>query len=183
MSTRRRVSLTLCVLGLLACVLFWPEFEPAYNQKPLRYWLSGFDLGNNAPGKPSFDESVEAVRELGTNSIPILLRMLRSRDSDLKQRLTRLAQKQSLVRVDYVSADRQRWVARQGFVALGIAAKEAIPQLLEISREEAARVEWKKYATEILDLFKQAWPREADEEMAKALKQRNPVATTNLPAQ
>jgi len=164
MTNRRRVLFALTFAPLLGIVIWqaWPTREPLYRQKPLSFWLRSFDLGDNAPGKPSFDESVEAVRETSTNSLPILLRMLRSRDSDLKHRLARLAQKQSLIRINYVTADRQRWAARQGFTALGLYAKVAIPQLVEISREEASRVEWNKYATEILDLLKQTWPNAVD---------------------
>ncbi len=136
-----------------------PAPEPVYKEKPLSYWLKGFDIGYNGPGKPSFDESVEAVRQASTNSLPILLHMLRCRDSDLNHRLTHLAQKQRLIRVNYVSADRQRWAARQAFVALGLDAKPAIPQLIEISRQETSRIEWNKYATEILDLLRQTWPK------------------------
>jgi len=160
MTKRWRVPLALACLGVFGW-LTWqarPNREPLYREKPLSYWLKGFDLGYNGPAKPSFDESVEAVRQTSTNALPILLRMLRTRDSDLKHRLARLAQKQRLIKINYVTADRQRWAARQAFTALGPYAKAAIPQLVEISREETSRAEWNKYATEILDLLKETSP-------------------------
>jgi len=160
MNKRWRVPLALACVGVLGWLAWqaWPERGPVYRGKPLSYWLKGFDNGDNGQGKPSFDESVEAVRQTSTNALPVLLRMLRVRDSDLRHRLARLAQKQHLVNINYVTADRQRWAARQGFVALGLYGRSAIPQLLEISMEETSRAEWNKYATEILDLLKEARP-------------------------
>jgi len=160
MTKRWRVPFALACVGVFAWLAWqaWPNREPLYRDKPLSYWLKGFDIGYNGPAKPAFDESVEAVRQTSTNALPVLLRMLRARDSDLKHRLARLAQKQRLIKINYVTADRQRWAARQGFTALGLYAKAAIPQLVEISQEEASRAEWNKYATEILDLLKERSP-------------------------
>jgi hypothetical protein len=157
MTKRWRIPIAVACVGLSGWLGWraWPRHDPVYREKPLSYWLKGFDIGYNSPAKPSYDESVEAVRQTSTNSLPILLRMLRTRDSDLKHRLARLAQKQRLVKIDYVSADRERWAARQGFTALGSQAKVAIPQLVEIAREEKSRSEWHKYATEILELLKE----------------------------
>ena len=160
MTKRWRVPLALACVGIFGWLArqAWPNREPLYREKPLSYWLKGFDIGYNSPAKPSFDESVEAVRQTRTNALPVLLRMLRTRDSDLKHRLARLAQKQRLIKINYVTADRQRWAAKQGFTALGLYAKAAIPQLVEISQEETSRAEWNKYATEILDLLKETSP-------------------------
>jgi hypothetical protein len=164
MGKRLWIPLGVLLLALLGAAM-WQALRqpaPAYKGRPLTFWLRGFDISYNDPRKPSFDESVEAVRHAGTNALPTLLRMLRARDSDLKHRLTRLAQKQHLVRIDYVSADHQRWAATQAFMALlGREAKYAIPQLVEISREEVAGVyplpggRPSEYATEVLELLKQ----------------------------
>jgi hypothetical protein len=173
MAKTGRVLLAVACVGAFGWLGWqvWPNREPVYRDEPLSYWLKGFDIGYNSPGKPSYHEAVEAVRQASTNSLPTLLRMLRSRDSDLNHRLIRLAQKQPVIKVNYVSADRQRWAAREGLVALGLNAKPAIPQLIEISQEETSRVELNKYATEILVLLKQTWPKDAGEDVAKALKQ------------
>ena len=164
MSKRLGITLGFLFLALLGAAVWQVLREPApvYKGKPLTFWLKGFDIGYNDPRKPDFDECVEAVRQAGTNALPTLLRMLRTRDSDLKHRLTRLAQKQRLIKIDYVTADRQRWAAHQGFMALlWKNASYAIPQLVEISREEVAGAypisggRHSEYATEILDLLKQ----------------------------
>lgn len=177
MSKRLGIPLGVLVVALLGGAL-WNALRqpaPAYKGKPLAFWLRGFDIGYNDPRKPSFDESVEAVRQAGTNALPTLLRMLRSRDSDLKHRLTRQAEKQHLVRIEYVSADRQRWAAMQGFLALvGREAKYAIPQLIEISRHEVAGAytisggRHTLYATEILGQLRQQGE-DISEDVTKAL--------------
>jgi len=133
--------------------------DPVYQGKPLVYWLEAFET-DDFRGKPKFNDAVEAVRQAGTNAIPILLRLLRTKDSDLRQRFTLLAQKQHLVKVDYHTSDGQHWVARQGFVALGRIGRYAIPQLREIHQAEIAGT-WKyNYAGEILDLL-EIWDKNA----------------------
>jgi len=177
MSKRLGIPLAFLFLALLGGA-FWQALRrpaPVYHGRPLTYWLRGFDIGYNDPHKPSFDESVEAVRQARTNALPTLLRMLRSGDSDLKHWLTRLAQKQRLIKVDDISADRQRWAAMQGFLALvGREAKYAIPQLIEISRQEVAGAytisggRHTLYATEILGLLRQQGE-DVSEDVTKAL--------------
>lgn len=181
MIKRWPLALALAFVSLLGW-LAWkglPQRQPIHAGKPLSFWLKGFDIGYNDPRKPNYNESVEAVREAGTNAIPILLRMLRSRDSDLSHRLTRLIAKQRLIKIDYVTADRQRCSAWEGFGALGLSAKPAIPELATIAQQEISRVEWNKYATEILDRLRRTWPREASNDVAKALE----AATQGAPSQ
>ena len=180
LSNRWSIALGLILVGVLGWFA-WEALsrrEPLYAGKPLSFWLKGFDIGYNNPQKPGNSESVEAVREAGTNAIPALLRLLRSRDSDLIHRFTRLLAKQRMIHVDYVTADRQRWVAREGFGALGLCAKPAIPELVAVAREESSRVEWNKYATEIIDQLKQTWPKEVSNDIAKAFEKTNGGAPT-----
>src|SRR5256885_5261573 len=139
---RKKVSIAIgfLLLALLGGIV-WQTLrhrEPIHQGKPLSFWLSGFEL-DDFQGKPSFNESVEAVREAGTNAVPTLLRMLRTSDSDLKQRFKLLLRKQCVVQIHYVRADTQRWAATQGFMALGKLARYAVPQLDEISQQEISR--------------------------------------------
>lgn len=159
---RKRVQIALAVLfAAILGVIAWQillEREPVYQGKRLAFWLRAFDVSDNEPGKPNFNEAVEAVRDAGTNAFPILLRMLRASDSDLKHRLTRLAQKQHLIRIYYVPADSQQWAARQGFGALGKVTEYAVPALLEIYHQDMARGATNSnrpgYITEMLEILR-----------------------------
>ena len=176
MSRRLRIAVALLEVGLVAGLLWQAirQREPLYQGKPLAFWLRGFEL-DDQPGKLSFSDAVEAVRQTGTNALPILLSMLRARDSDLKQRLIRLGRNQPFIAIHYVTADSRRWVARQGFIALGSLAKYAIPQLVEINRDDVSRGERTRYAAEILELLKQQGE-DVNEEITKAVKKGGPEA-------
>jgi hypothetical protein len=142
MNKRLGIPLAILLLALLGGVIWQTprQREPVYQGKPLSFWLKDFELDAQL-GKPSSDQAVEAVRQAGTNAFPILLRLFRARDSDLKHRVTSLARKQHFITIHYVTADSQRWVARQGFMALGRVAKYAVPRLVEINQEDIARSE------------------------------------------
>ncbi len=135
---RIRNGLILLVVAVLGGVPWQGHSmqEPVYEGKPLSYWLEAFEP-EGFPGQPNFVEAVDAVRAADTSAVPILLRLLRARDSDCTQKLTRLARKQHLISVRYVAAKNQNWEARQGFVALNRAAVRcALPRLAEICRQD-----------------------------------------------
>jgi len=135
---RLGIASAFLLLAILTGVVGLHHREPSYRGKPLSFWLKGFEL-DDFPGKPSFNESNEAVFQIGTNAFPTLFRLLRTKDSDFKQRIARLARTQHFMKVHYVAADGQRWAARQGFLALGKVAKYAVPELERIDQEEIAR--------------------------------------------
>jgi hypothetical protein len=175
MKPRLRIALILFLVAVFG-VVFWqtlPVGEPVYQGKPLGFWLEAFDM-DNFPGKPNFNEAVDAVRDADSNAVPILLRTLRVSDSDWKQRLTRLAQKQHFTKVRYVPAERQNWAARQAFMALNRGAVEyAVPSLDEINRDDISRGEtnsWRhSYTVEILELLK------AREKMWNEMQSKTPA--------
>ena len=74
----------------------------------------------------------DAVRQIGTNAIPALLRMLRYKESPLKRMLARIISKQSLVKFHIPPAHVPPYTALRGFFALGPAAKPAVPELVAL---------------------------------------------------
>jgi len=82
-AVRKRVRIAVAVLVVFLmgtvgwCLLPSPEREPIYQGRGLRAWLWEYYNGGNLVGVTN------AVREMGTNAIPTLLRMLRKRDSFL----------------------------------------------------------------------------------------------------
>jgi 3-methyladenine DNA glycosylase AlkD len=80
---------------------------------------------------PQHQKADEAVRHIGTNSVPTLLRMLRAKDSAFKVKLRKLARKVT-PDVNYHMAEFDHNRACEGFRALGPVASNAVPQLIEI---------------------------------------------------
>src|SRR4051794_10793082 len=79
----KRLRIVLAVL-LVAMIggLAWlasRQREPMYQGQPLSYWLGGYDSPPLTNVTPS--QADAAVRQLGTNAFPVLLRRLQQRDS------------------------------------------------------------------------------------------------------
>ncbi len=125
MSKRRLIlvaALVPAVLGGLMWILVYVHnSEPVYEGKRLSAWVMGKE-----------PRAEEAIRRIGTNSIPTLLRMLSARDSALKLKLLALANKQRLIKIHVVSAAEQNMNAALAFHALRNDAKGAVPALMKI---------------------------------------------------
>ena len=135
MSKRYRILTAILLGGALGGFTWFvlgPQ-EPVYESKPLSVWLEGYDDG--VWGSPQRKKADEAVRHLGTNALPTLLRLLQAEDSVLKIRLIRLAQKQHLIKVRYVPADARRREAMSGV------RKDAVKALKRIAPETVAGIE------------------------------------------
>ena len=103
--------------------------EPVYQGKRLSAWL-------NDSYEPSYlntqldPAAVKAVQAIGTNALPYLLKMIKTRDSQLKLRL--VIKLQWYVRIHIPTHLRDRQKAMFGFQALGEAAKPAYPAVVKL---------------------------------------------------
>lgn len=127
--------LLLLVVGGIAWLTLRSS-EPLYKGKPLSAWLEAFDKNYDFIGSTeNMDrgiEASEAVRHIGTNAIPTLLRRLRAKDNPLADRLYALAQKQHFVAVEHVPAYLRRTEGRSGFRVLGPEGRAAVPALMKL---------------------------------------------------
>jgi HEAT repeat protein len=135
MGNKRRVifiALLVAVLGLFAwAVIALHEREPVYQGKPLSFWLAGYRLQIN--GVPIDQNGAdEAMRHIGTNTIPTLLHMLRKTDSPLKLKLIAFGQKQNLLKISFTPATIYNHEAEEGFRALGPLGSNAVPELIRL---------------------------------------------------
>src|SRR5713226_10021674 len=100
--------------GLLLAVLFvalagglvWVLSRPAesvYQGKPLSAWL------NEINGWDTNQAAFVAFREIGTNAIPALLKIIESGDPPFQRMMWVLNRKQSLVRFPVKDTWPQRW--------------------------------------------------------------------------
>jgi len=137
-SSRPRSSRTLAASALLLLFgLLWLltgqiSHEPVYGGKTLTLWLRTYDPSSPlGRGSREWNETDDAVRHIGTNAIPFLLRMLRETDSSLKLALAALAQRQRFIKIHFVPATTRNIEASKAFIVLGDAAKDAVPDLMK----------------------------------------------------
>jgi HEAT repeat protein len=111
--------------------------EPAYHGKSLTLWLQTYaPSSRSGRGSPAWTEADDAVRHIGTNGIPVLLRMLRATDSRLELQLVALAKKQHIIKIHFTLAATLNVEASRAFLALGDTAKDAVPALMKIYDEK-----------------------------------------------
>jgi HEAT repeat protein len=123
------VLAVLAVLGALAWQIFRPrEPDPIFEGHRLSYWLG------RCPRTESFTAQA-AVRDAGTNAIPMLLRFMRAYNSAFKRKLIALAEKQNFMASHFVSDD-DHWRVVNRFEALGPDGRCAVPELLRIYQKD-----------------------------------------------
>ncbi len=140
---RKQVYIALAVLlVILAGVIAWQvlrEREPVYQGKSLSAWVKGYtpDPKDYRPlvEQPQWKQTDAALRALGTNAIPSLLRMLRATDAPWKVKLVRLASKQRFIKTSRASAGELNMWASMAFESLQGSASNSVPELIQIYEE------------------------------------------------
>jgi HEAT repeat protein len=110
----------------------WNHFrEPFYGDKSLSEWIDLLDssVDPENPNDPIVIEARTAVRHIGTNAIPFLLRWIQARDSRLKLQLEEWTQNQNLVKIHFRPAVEKQIRGSAGFFLLGEVATPAISEL------------------------------------------------------
>src|SRR5258708_4833537 len=138
---RKRVPILFMIvaIAIVGAIAWWMSVpkEPVYQGERLTTWLQAYALHNLTPGNMAATmerekRTDEAVRFIGTNAIPTLLRLLRAKDSALKLKFIRLAQKQHVVAIHPVPARDWNNMAERAFCQLGHDADSALPALVDI---------------------------------------------------
>ena len=96
---RRRVAIGVSIIFALAAVyilavLFWNE--PAYQGRRLSVWLRELQH----PSPVVRQQAQVAIRNVGTNAVPLLRELLHARDSSFKTNLVALLSQQSFVKLN-----------------------------------------------------------------------------------
>jgi HEAT repeat protein len=92
----RVLLLAILALAAVAIVLVQPSpREPVYQGRPLRAWLVEFDRGY---GSTNYAAAQEAIHAMGTNSLPFLIRYLRSKDPSFNNQWVNLKAKLHMLR-------------------------------------------------------------------------------------
>jgi hypothetical protein len=127
-------ALLVATLAGLAWLVLRPgQNEPAYQGKSLNYWLRcDYSLGST---EKQMAES--AIRHIGSNAVPTLLRMFQARDSALKLKLTACTRRHGFgFRI--ATADERRAQAIQAFGVLRDEAAGAVPALMQIYQQDSS---------------------------------------------
>ncbi|MDB6022642.1 MAG: putative lyase [Pedosphaera sp.] len=139
--TRRIIFFSLAGI-FLAAFAWWllKPREPSYQGKSLTVWLKqaepreGYELSEANP------EAINAIREIGTKAIPTLLKFAAAKDTRLIKFLLKLEEKQSLISLHLRSQTDLESLAAYGFFALGPDAKNAVPGLAVLLKDDDAAV-------------------------------------------
>ena len=111
--------------------------EPVYEGKRLSEWLQGYITPGSYIAVEPDEQTDRAVRQIGTNAIPTLLRMLSTRDSVLRRLLGRMTLRQDIVKIHVLPAYFPTAEAATAFRVLGASASNAVPDLIRIYRLRA----------------------------------------------
>lgn len=127
---RLKAALLVITTSLLIA-MFWRLSQPKdtyYEGKPLHKWLK-VALKRDA-NVPEIEKARMAIRSIGTNGIPMLLRMIQASDTPFRVQLQALAAKQHRFAFKFMDAEDNRKMALWGFRVLGDDAKAAVPELI-----------------------------------------------------
>jgi HEAT repeat protein len=146
MWTRRRITSTTAVLALLA-FLAWLAFhssEPSYHGKSLSAWLrqarQSKEIENPFSDLYLDTSSARAVRAMGKDALPTLLRMAHTRDTPLRRTIFDLSQKYDWLRIHPQRFQDIQMETAYGFLVLGPEAKSALPELISMLDNPAPEV-------------------------------------------
>lgn len=135
MRTKRRTLLVVLLVaalgGIAWLVLRSHEPEPMYQGVRLSVWLQQYDE-NQGLQSPEHDKAQRAIRDIGTNAIPTLLKMLQENDSRATTKIYELFDKQRFIGNPIVLASQRNDWGLSGFGILGAEAKNAVPALIDI---------------------------------------------------
>lgn len=134
MNTRVRIAFAVAVIGATA-FLMWrcaPPPDPVYHGKALSAWLREYAKQPVSfyDGAPPQGEAVDAIRTIGTNAIPLLLRLTEARGSSVGWQIKKL------VGGHFHWIDNPKNFSRHlawcGFQALGSSGQTAVPALTKL---------------------------------------------------
>jgi HEAT repeat protein len=145
---RKRINIGLAALVLLmVAVIAWEvlrEREPAYQGKRLSVWLAQY-YTNHIPtvqDGPLGKQAETAIRQIGTNALPLYLRRLTYRFPPLKLKVMALVPDRWLSALHVRGELDHRVPGAIGLIALGPDARAALPTLIALLKDKD---EWLRF--------------------------------------
>jgi len=182
---RKKHAAAIAILALVG-IPFWillgtGKREPVYEGKPLSYWLSDFwpNASKATPHKLQHDRI--AVRDIGTNAIPILLEWIAARDGPLKKRMVTWISQHPRVPFRILSSIDKNMLACSGFSILGTnQAASAVPSLVEIVRNGRGEKMSPNGMTFAMWSLRELAPEAATKAQASVETNPNPISVSTL---
>jgi HEAT repeats len=153
--TRNLILLSLALLGILICLFLFLR-EPSYQGRGISSWLRDYyesqqQARSGASTSPAptrtpqqqFDLQRQcrvAIRAIGSNAVPTLVNLVRTRDSSLKLKILTLLSKQHFISIKPPTARYYHQLSMGGFETLGPILKDAVPALTELLNDPDADV-------------------------------------------
>lgn len=129
-----------CAIAAVLILMLWREREPQYNGKSLSQWTALLTSTDNRDGLELAHKAEEAVRQIGTNGLPFLVRWIQYQERPWRSRLGSLCYKlpeKVAGPMSRLVTGRAREQAADAFNALyilGPDAKAAIPVLTNMAQ-------------------------------------------------
>lgn len=137
----KRFRLTaLVVFVVLVGMLTFPHFqnrEPSYQGRTLTQWPGNAESfrGSISDRQQLWSATTNAVKQIGTNAIPFLLKKLTAKDTAFEKRLKSLLQKQSLIQFQLKNPWYVQRLIVSGFEILGKDAQPATTKLIMLTKD------------------------------------------------
>jgi HEAT repeat protein len=145
--TLQRRFLTVALASGLILGIAWIAFrsnEPSYGGKTLGVWLEQLRAGNEI-NDPFTEVEIDtpatrAVRAMGREALPVLVRMARTTDTAMRRTIVEFAHHNEWLSLHPQSFDEIQTRTAYGFAVLGPAAKPALPELVGMLENRNAEV-------------------------------------------
>lgn len=132
MTKKRLWLLAILLLGIVAIVVWLTRSpnEPTYQNRTLHSWLKDLEMWDaNTNDKAT---ARLAFQEMGTNAIPILVKIIESGGPPIQTAIMKINRKQSLVKLPFGRPYNQTMAATWALYAIGTNAKPALPALTNL---------------------------------------------------
>jgi hypothetical protein len=131
------------LLGIVLVCYSVGQRDPSYGGRTLTRWTYDVPAPPYLPFESAdASNAVYAIRQIGTNGLPFLLRQMQTRDSHFRSLCLWLKKKQSVLRLSTQEAQSVRIDACHALVALGPLADPALPELTRL-------LHFPEFATEV----------------------------------
>src|SRR5688572_345126 len=127
-------ALAVVAVGLFALVLVFYRNEPSYQGKRLSDWAREYGTNKWSGSQNKAEAAEAAIRHIGADGVPFLLRTIATEPSPLKQRLRKVIPQKWHAKLQLEDASQYtRRMGAYGIAALGTnAPPDVIPELIKI---------------------------------------------------